>query len=116
MECNTTIQYQCNDKERQGSIDNLLSSLFDAKTDLSERKATFNTALQENDQLSGQSMDDFSTVAEVASYGSSLEKRKTGFSAFYFLLSYNADDFCEEIKSILKAFGADKLKCQKEWV
>lgn len=116
MECNVTIQYRCNDDEVQTYIDEILSKLFDAEIDTSERKAAFDDEIKKTETLAGKSLDMFPTVAEMYSYGSALEKRKTGFSAFYFLLGWNADDFCDEIKSILKDLGANKVNCRKEWV
>lgn len=116
MECNTTIQYLCDDKERQAYIDQIISTLFDSEIDLSARKSAFEAELGKTDKCADMSLDSFPNIANNYSFGSVLEKRKTGFSAFYFLLGWDADEFCSEMKLLLKSLGAKRVNCRKEWV
>jgi predicted transcriptional regulator len=113
MECNFTVQYLCNDEVRQKELDDIFSSAFDDKADIEERVEQFDPILKE---AMGKVVDDFPELEEAMEIGASLEKRKTGFSAFYFLMSNSAYEFEDEIKMILEQLGADKVKCRADWV
>ena len=118
MECNTTITFSCEDKQKQENIKGIFLGLDDFDKSDEERHELLH---QKANECHGEEFTDFNKSGLINNniiYLESVHETKKGAVVLFFLMGGFDDprEFSEKLKKALKKIGADKVNCRNEFV